>query len=655
MTKILTYDNPRRVVFDIETDGLDPSVIWVVVAKDVDTGEKFTFSQKTSLMYEEVRAFFSRVSTVIGHNIIGFDLPVLGKLAGIGFRGEVIDTLVLSRLVDAGKFGGHSLDNLSKMFPEVGSKVKVHKDDWYDGSKLDLFIERGEQDIEIQYALWKHLERFYNDPDWRASINLEHFTMRDCEEVQRTGFHFNIDEALSLEKELTELVEGLEHRLQDVVPQKCSNKGEVKLRRKQDGEPYKTTAERVGDADFVDGASFWSVEFSPFNPRSSEQRVRFLNSCGWEPVEKTKGHYACERALKRERWLRSKGCSNKHKLLEFERKLEMFREFGWKVSEKNLDTLSDDAPEAAHLLVDFLILDGRLSDLKEWIGHYNQHTGRIHGTIKHIGSWTHRMAHSNPNTGNIFSAWHGEPKTRTDKAKSLYDTKLRALWSVPKGKKLLGVDAAGIQLRILAHYINNEEYSYAVCEGRKEEGSDIHSVNARILGGACGETSRDTAKTFIYAWLLGAGNGEVGRILGVSASKAKRAVDQFLSSIKGLGTLKRRTIPAIAKARFFTGLDGRKVIVPSEHHVLAGLLQNGEAVVMKKARFIWKEKIDQFGLDARLVAIVHDEWQIECSEKDVEKVAEIVKDSIRQAGEELNLNVPLEGEANIADNWAGSH
>ena len=78
---------------------------------------------------------------------------------------------------------------------------------------------------------------------------------------------------------------------------------------------------------------------------------------------------------------------------------------GWAVNEDNLSTLPDNAPAGARKLAQWLTLEGRRSSLVEWMGQV-QGDGRIHGTTLHIGAWTQRCAHKNPNTANIFCmAW----------------------------------------------------------------------------------------------------------------------------------------------------------------------------------------------------------------------------------------------------------
>ena len=341
-------------------------------------------------------------------------------------------------------------------------------------------------------------------------------------------------------------------------------------------------------------------------------------------------------------------------MTEQDKRGERFSKYGWSLTEANLNTLPDDAPEGAKNLATWLTLEGRRSSLVEWLGHVRD-DGRIHGRFTHIGAWTGRMAHSAPNQANIPAAFHGEPKTAVEQVKAKYDGPMRSLWHVEEGNWLVGTDAEGIQLRILAHLMNSQAYIDAIVSGKKEDETDIHNVNKRALG--LPHVTRDMAKTFIYAFLLGAGPGKVAEILKVNARQAAEAMDNFTRSIPGLHDLKTKQIPYIAKRGWFRGLDGRKVPVPSEHKVLAGMLQNGEAVVMKHAAIRWTKAAREAEIRFKLVTWPHDEWQTEvCGNyTTAERLGEIQRQSIVDTGVNLGIICPLAGSTDIGKTWGETH
>jgi DNA polymerase I-like protein with 3'-5' exonuclease and polymerase domains len=213
---------------------------------------------------------------------------------------------------------------------------------------------------------------------------------------------------------------------------------------------------------------------------------------------------------------------------------------------------------------------------------------------------------------------------------------------VKSGNKLVGIDASGLELRMLAHYMNDKEYTNEILNG------DIHSANQRLAG----LESRNQAKTFIYAFLYGAGNAKIGSVVKAGQSRGKQLREQFLSSLPSLKSLIQR-VQRDSKKGFLKGLDGRKVAVRSEHAALNTLLQSAGAIVMKEALVVLEKKIRH--LDAKFVANVHDEWQIECSEQNAEAVGQAGIDAIVEAGKNLNLNCPLDGDYNIGDGWHETH
>ena len=340
-----------------------------------------------------------------------------------------------------------------------------------------------------------------------------------------------------------------------------------------------------------------------------------------------------------------------------EDKAEKYKRYGWTCSETNLATLPSSAPQAARDLAKWLTLEGRRSSLEEWLGHV-QHDSRIHGKFWHIGSWTHRMSHSKPNQANIPSPFHGDPKSPIEEIKAKYDKHMRGHWQATPGAWLVGTDAEGIQLRVLAHLMGDEDYIKAVAFGDKSLKTDIHNVNMRALGSVCRD--RDTAKTFIYAWLLGASSGKVADILSCNSKEASTAVSRFLSSLPKLKYLKDVVIPRDAKRGYFVGLDGRRVKCDSEHHMLAGYLQNGEAVVMKHANVLWKKHFVELGVwgkTVRQVDFVHDEWQTEVvgSKEFAEEVGRIQRWAIEETGRALGLKCPLAGSTEVGHSWAETH
>jgi DNA polymerase I-like protein with 3'-5' exonuclease and polymerase domains len=198
--------------------------------------------------------------------------------------------------------------------------------------------------------------------------------------------------------------------------------------------------------------------------------------------------------------------------------------------------------------------------------------------------------------------------------------------------------------------MKDEAYVKTVCEGSSKDGTDIHTINQK----AAGLQTRDQAKTFIYSWMYGAGPSKVGSIVGGSAKDGQKLIDAFLKGTPALKRL-RDKVSLYASKGYVPGLDGRKIWVRSEHAALNSLLQGAGAIVMKKALVIFNDTIKANGWDARFVANVHDEWQIEVKEADAETTGKYGVESIEEAGIVLKMNCPLTGEYKVGDNWKETH
>ena len=197
---------------------------------------------------------------------------------------------------------------------------------------------------------------------------------------------------------------------------------------------------------------------------------------------------------------------------------------------------------------------------------------------------------------------------------------------------------------MLAHYMNDEEYIHEVVNG------DIHTTNQKLAG----LESRDTAKTFIYALVYGAGDEKIGSVVGGSRKQGKELKQRFLDNLPTFKTLKDK-VQGAAKRGYLMGIDGRKIYIRHEHAALNSLLQGGGAIVMKKGLEILEARLKITGVPHKFVANIHDEWQIEVPECNANKVGQLAVDSLKQAGEHFNMRCPLDGEYKIGGDWSETH
>jgi DNA polymerase I-like protein with 3'-5' exonuclease and polymerase domains len=297
------------------------------------------------------------------------------------------------------------------------------------------------------------------------------------------------------------------------------------------------------------------------------------------------------------------------------------------VNEKVLEGI--DIPEAK-MIYDYLLLQKRAAQIDSWLTH--EKDGRVHGRVITNGAVTGRMTHHSPNLAQVPSV------------SAPYGKECRSFWTVPEHHKLVGCDASGLELRMLAHYMRDENYTNEILSG------DIHTANMK----AAGLTDRNQAKTFIYAFLYGAGPAKIGQIVGGGYKEGQKLTDSFLRNTPALARLRER-VSKFSAGGTLPGLDGRRLRVRSEHAALNTLLQGAGAVVMKQALVLMAESLDTYAIPYKLVANVHDEFQIEVPENFADVVGKAAVRAIKNAGEVLDLRCPLDAEYNVGNNWAETH
>ena len=543
------------IYLDLEANGLTPDTIWCVVTMENDHVEVHTTPET---LREALRSSVS----VVGHNLIGYDIPVLERLWGVSVASErIIDTLVLSRLCDPSKSGGHSLRNWGN---ELGFPKGDH-DDW---SRLSQeMIDYCIQDVKVTAAVHQKLKQEMKDFS-AESIKLEHKVQCIVQQQERNGWV--LDQQLAHElcatfkERMNEIEEELQEKFPPIIHERWSEK----------------TGKRLKDR----------VEV--FNVGSRHQIAKRLSGLG----------------------------------VVFEKTTEKGNPI---VDEAVLDTI--DLPEA-RVVSEYLMLQKRYAQVHSWLDHVQQDDGRVHGRVISNGAVTGRMTHQSPNMAQV-PASH-----------SPYGHECRSCWTVPEGKKLVGFDASGLELRMLAHYMNDKEFTNVLLT------EDIHTRNQM----AAGLETRPQAKTFIYAFLYGAGEAKIGSIVGGSASDGAKLKQRFLRNTPALESLRERVIRAAGRG-YLKGLDGRQLHVRSEHAALNTLLQAAGAIVMKKALVILDDYAKQWNIDYKFIGNIHDEVQAEVAEEQAEKYGWLAVECLKAAGLEFGLRCPLDGEYKVGTTWAETH
>ena len=583
-----------KLIFDLEADGLDPTQIWCVCAKRLGDVEVYTFTDA-----DLFKAYLEDVTEVIGHNIIGYDVPVLERLWGIDFSGKKItDTLVMSRLSEPSKLGGHGLK-------KWGEYLHCDKGDYDDWTRLSPeMITYCKQDVRVTELVYKTvLEDLKGFSD--GCVELEHQVATIVHQQQINGWLIDEREANVLHAELCERKQGLIDKvLETFKPLPVFIKLNVlKSPMKANGQPSMAYAKQMArGAHFNSDREWGCIEYPEFNLASRQQIVRYLEHFGWTPTKFTdKGNAIVDESV-------LKGITN--------------------------------IPECV-LIAEYFLISKREAMLRNILGKVGEDT-RIHGYVNTNGASTGRMTHSDPNMAQI-------PAVHKDKQGNIlwgieggYGADFRNLFIAKPGYSVVGCDASGLELRMLAHYMNDNAYTKEILDG------DIHTANQI----AAGLSERSQAKTFIYGYLYGAGDAKIGEIVNGTSRDGKRLKEKFLKNTPALKILRERVIIA-AKRGYVKGLDGRKLWIRSEHSALNFLLQGAGAIVMKQALVFLVETTKH--LDYKLVLNCHDEFQAEVLDEHTEEFEELAIESIVNAGKHFEMRCPLDAEAATGSSWCYTH
>lgn len=592
-----------RWVFDLESDGLLDTItkIHCIVLRHMETGEVKSFGPDE---INDALYLLTKADEVCGHNVIAYDIPALQKIyPDFTVSGKVTDTLVMSRLIRTTLAEDDSVMIVKSPahFPRklIGSHgLKAwglrlsamlgddHRKGDYDGgweNYSQAMMDYCILDTEVTKTLYDHLFTFGFSQE---SLDLEHSMAEVCLRIGNNGWTFDKKKAIALYSELCQVREELQTELDDLFP------------------PWEVTEEFIPKSNnktrgYVKGEVFIKrnlVEFNPGSRRHIEKCLR--DKYKWKPKKFTATGHAM-------------------------------------IDETILSGLP--YPEAQQL-AKFFLVQKRIGQLAEgpaaWLKKVDD-DGKIRHTIVVGGTVSGRCAHRGPNLAQV------------PKGNLLYGRQCRELFKAPEGWLVAGVDLSGLELRMLANFLDDGgEYARQINDG------DIHQFNADAIG-----TSRDIAKTFIYATCFGAGDALVGKIAGGGPKEGKALKAAFNKSIPAFAKL-QSNLKRAAQRGYLVGLCGRKLYVREERKLLSQLLQGSGAVICKK----WVQLTDaeitkHYGPDeAYVMAWVHDEQQIACKTKEIaEHVREIAIRMANQTGRHFKTKIAIDAAGCLAESWADSH
>jgi hypothetical protein len=594
-----------RLLFDIETNSIDfdTDVYWLdqvqtvlcMVVKDLDTGNTYQFYDTHDLRIlgtqglQQGLKLLEQADEWVGHNIIAFDIPVLEKLFGIKRAPRILDTLVLSRLLYTDRSGGHSLESF-------GERLGLPKlDSPGFGAFTPGLLTYCTRDVELNARVLALLEQEVKGGDWGSSIELEHKIADIMFRQERLGMAFNLQQAIEYTSTWADEIAEIDVRLGTMVGPRIAAWVEAKKPFNINGSinaKVKQWADTVGlDTSLIAGP-FQFIKIEPYDFESKNQQKDILLRLGWKPVNLTAQGFP------------------------------------------QLDESILNVGEVGSLLMRRNVLSHRRSQVQGWIDRCDSQ-GRVHGGANPCGTNTHRMRHK---------VIVNVPKVRVELGKEM-----RGLFVAAPGKILAGYDAKQLELRILAHYIGDQDYVERVTTTDKSR--DAHVLAAA----AAGSGDRDLGKNINYALIYGAGDRRLGSLVGGGSEGGERIRAELYRSIPGLERLIRAAKTAAQRGHLI-GLDGRKFYIRGVVSPLNTLIQGGGSIYMKRVTAM----LDSLGGELpgwNKVLDMHDEaqWEIPDTEYDKLCFKDKVEYAFQKANEYYNLRCPQEPDVKFGYTWAETH
>ena len=609
-----------RLVYDIETDGLlkECTKVWCLVALNLDTGTVYKYSDFDSKLpgMESAVQLLANATLLVGHNIIGFDNAVIKKLYGVDLNGTVKchDTFIMSQVLSYKRKHKHGL----KGWGEYLQNSKIDYDDWshYNQEMLRYCVQDVRLNKDIYDVLTEEFKSIHaRNPLIAEGLRIEHDAAIFNAEAREDGWRFDEAKAEAnlsrMQARMAEIEAVIHPKLGD--REIFIDKEDKTPKFKKDG-TYTAASHRIiseylgrtlepGDTPLPAGFTFRRSRMEPITLGSMDLVKDWLLDNGWIPDEYQKRKVGFE-------WVTT----------------------GPKLTSTSLKKMG----EIGEMIDEYYTIRNRASVVAGWLA--ARVGGRLHGNMWTIGTPTFRCRHEViVNLPAVTASWGRE---------------LRELFIADDGWRVVGADSSGNQLRGLCHYVGNGDFTREVIFG------DQHQRNADALG-----CSRPVAKSYLYAYLFGAGDAKLGQVLTGKSnpSRGKQSRADFAKGIKGLAELKEKLSRAWKQTQFrdgdgwFPALDGRPVYCGSEHQTLNYLLQSAEGITCKAALSYAMKKIKEEGLRAKPRLFYHDEIAYTSHPEDAERVGAILQEAFREAPKMFKVECMDGGDPVIGDSYADVH
>lgn len=643
----------RKCVADLEGNGLlrDITKLWCGVFIDIETEEVFKFRPH---QMEDMKQFMDTCSVLIMHNGLGFDWPALEKVLNYKFKGTKVDTLAMSRLMfhnisrpKGTNAGPHSVE-------AWGIRFGMHKPENEDWSQFtEHMLHRCTEDTKIQLKIYERCIQKMKKQGWpKQSLEMT-FKLFEIFNLQEQ-YGWLIDRPL-LDKYINQLqrwIGLIDSVLVPNLPHKCEvletkENGEYKYVKKpfkMDGNYTQVVLRYFPDCDATKlvGNVFTRVNFRKVKLSSDKEVKEMLLRDGWKPKD----------------WNYKKDPVTGKPMQGADGK-----------PIKTSPKLSADDPfvgvngKVGRLIAKRTTVQHRLSVL-QGIRENIRPDGRLSQVITGIAA-TGRLTH-----GGIVNIPSPD---------AFFGKQMRRIFSSKEGFVLVGTDAKSCQDRMLAARANNPDFTRMLLEGSKDDGTDSHSyardaINKVLDKFKLPTITRKIAKNFNYGWKFGASDNKLAKMakgskdVGAAIRKALENVFPAQAELIDKLTKEWKSTAEVYvndwgkldyRNGVIRGLDGRPILISSEHQILVYMLQSDEAIMMQAAACKFYSDATRrgwiHGVDWGFVANVHDEYTIEIREELAKEAAELTENSIAWASDYFNLACAQEGEAEIGKDWCSIH
>ena len=609
-----------RLVYDIETDGLlnEYTKIHCIVAYNLDTGTMYSYSDSDVALpsIADGVSLLSNASLLVGHNVIGFDHVAINRLFDTDLHDvKTHDTFVMSQVLRYKRNHKHGLAGWGEHLGN--SKMNFDKWDEYSKEMLKYCQQDVKVNVDIYHALIAEFKKIAEKrPLIAEGLRVEHDTAIFNARVREQGWRFDVEKAKTnltrMQDRMAEIEAVIHPKLGerkvfiDKTPKtpKFLKNGNYNSHTCRWLSEYLNKTVEPGDTHlWPAGREFQRFKMEPITLASLDLVKDWLLENGWKPDEYQKRKVGFE-------WITG--------------------------SPKLTSTSLAKLGEIGEMIDEYYTIRNRASVVSGWLDQVK--AGRLHGNMWTIGTPTFRARHEViVNLPAVTAAWGKE---------------LRELFVADEGDVVVGADSSGNQLRGLCHYVGNDLFTHEVCYG------DQHSRNADALG-----CSRPVAKSYLYAYLFGAGDAKLGQVLTGKSNVAagKKSRDDFAKGIKGLTELKDKLSKVWKQTHYqqgegwFPALDGRPVFCPAEHQTLNYLLQSAEGITCKAAVSYAMRKINEEKLRAKPRLFYHDEIAYTSHPDDADRVGEILQEAFREAPKAFNVTCMDGGDYVKGESYADVH